>query len=271
MKVFTDPSMAAQLLPIASELTNAFEGSPKDMAEALTKFYKLQETGLGRMTRETLDDLGRSELINDLTKPLGLGTPASDWEAQLNKLYYGDERYRFNDSEDLAEWFAKHGLNTVHGLAATPFTLASKERKFNPKKQLAFTIKGLMRNPTRDYNDTVSTFTSSLQDPITMMSPSDVATQYEDVLDSQFSAMKGINELIISYRRFTNPSQLNTFLLSDKDIRGSLSQLQIRNLINGKFIPKKLSHNREFLRKIKKANPGMSTTKIKNLLAMVER
>ena len=224
------------------------------------------------MARETLQDLGAPELLDQITKPLGIGTPASDWESQLNKLYYGDQRYRFNDTEDLAEFFAKHGLNTKHGLAAAPFTMAANERTFNPKKQFAFTLKGLLRQPIKNYNAEINSFRQQLEDPDRYMNLEigDLANRYQEVLHNQYTAMQGVNELIVSYRRFTSPRQLNTFLLRDKDIRGPLSKIQMRGLVNEQFIPKKLSTNAEFFKKLRRANPNINQRKLRQVLNSVE-
>jgi len=270
-KVFLDPSLASkQLDNVTGNLIKSFMGSPEEQGDALIDWYKLQETGLGKMARETLQDLGAPELIDEITKPLGMGTPASKFETELNKLYYGDQRYRFNDTEELADFFAKHGLNTKHGLAAAPFTLSAKERTFNPRKQFAFTLKGLLKATNTNRRDLMQDITNSLSEVNPTMSPEELIEDYDDQLSTDFEAHRGIYDLIQSYRRFVPPSTLNKFIMQDKDVTGSLSKKQLRGLLNDQYIPKKLSTNTKFLMRIKKNNPTIKLNKLRNVLAQIE-
>jgi len=271
-KVFADPSLATKQIfdTVGGNLLKSFMGSPEEQGNALIDWYKLQETGLGKMARETLQDLGAPELIDEITKPLGMGRPASKFEAELNKLYYGDQRYRFNDTEELADFFAKHGLNTKHGLAAAPFTLAAKERTFNPRKQFAFTLKGLLKPTNTNRRDLMQDITNQLSEPNPTVEPLDVAQDYEDYLRTDFEAHRAIHELISSYRRFIPPQTLNRVIMQDKDVTGSLGNNQLRGLINDKYIPKKLSTNNKFLMRIKKNNPKINLITLKDILAQIE-
>lgn len=272
-KVFADPSLATKQIfdTVGGNLLKSFMGSPEEQGNALVDWYKLQETGLGKMARETLQDLGAPELIDEITKPLGIGTPASKFESELNKLYYGDQRYRFNDTEELSDFFAKHGLNTKHGLAAAPFTLAAKERTFNPRKQFAFTLKGLLRPTNKNRQDLMQDITNSLSEVNPTMSPQELVKDYDDQLRTDFEAQRGIYDLVQSYRRFIPPSTLNKFIMQDKDVTGTLSKKQLVGLIRGQFIPKQLSTNNKFLMRIKKNNPSINLGKLRTLLSQIEK
>ena len=265
---FLDPSMS---LEAGKNMWGAVEsmvkGDDNATAKFLTNYYKIAEPGLLQMAREAGTDL---DMISD------------DVQRMLNPLYFGEERKRFSDTGDVTDFLARLGPNinyntydpeTGRAAVLAPWSFASKEREFNPKKNLAFATRTLLKNSKRDFQDGVNTISNMLIDSKLNVDYKKIAIEYDAMLAEEFAAVKQIADVYSSYKQFMKPQELNRLLLNDKDVRGSLGKQGIRFLMSNQYSLSKgqrLSRDNKLFRKIKDKNPSVDISQLSKFFSQLE-
>tara|TARA_R100000995_G_scaffold44972_1_gene21165 strand:+ start:1516 stop:5217 length:3702 start_codon:yes stop_codon:yes gene_type:complete len=259
---FLDPSLAVQVGSGTINLLKAMNNGEIDNAGKLIgDLWKLQESGIVKMGREMGQDFG--------VMPPFL-------ERNLNSLYFGEDRKRFEDSTDLSSWFAKHGVNAKGTSLALPWTLASKEREFDPKKNMAFTTRTLMRNANNDRKLAVKEIESRLLDKAIDVDFEAIAKEYDEALAEDFEAFKQIKKLINSYKEFMPSVQLNRLIYNDKEaIPNSVMSKNGKNFLRankyGISSGDRLSNKKELFKKIRQRNPNIDLPSLRRFFSQIER
>ena len=260
--VFLEPSMATQQGEKTLDMIKALQKGDGDaFARAASEYYKLAEPGLAKTAREMGTDLG---MLKDFPEA----------ERNLNRLYFGEDRKHFEDSGSLADWFAKHGLNAAYGPLLMPWSMASREREFNPKKNFAFTSRTLLRNSSNDFRQGADSIEKELTDPTLSIDYEDIGKRYDSMLAEEYAAYQQMAGLISSYKRFMKPTELNRLILKDKDARGSLSKRGARFLLANKYSvspSKRLSTKKELFKIIRDKNPDISLPDLKKYFLAIEK
>ena len=251
-EAFLDPSMASEAgIQLFEASMSLNKGDDDATASALTKYYKIAEPGLVQMMREAGTDL---DIISD------------DIQRAMNPRYFDEKRKRFSDTGDVSDFLARLGpnfnYNTYHpdtGLPVVlaPWSFASKEREFNPKKNFAFTTRTLLKNSDRDFQSGKQDISNMLTDSELAIDYKAIAKEYDEMLSEEFAATKQIADLVISYGRFMNPRELSRMMYNDKQATGSLSKQGIRFLMSNKYKTssgKKLSQDKKLRERIRKSN-----------------
>ena len=247
----------------------------EETAKSLVKAYKTMEPGLIQMAREAGTDLGmfNTKLASDIPLPQSLGGSVSGLERILNPLYFGEERSRFSDTNDLTNYLAKLGPNWNYGTGLAPWSFASKEKEFNPKKNFAFGTRTLLKNADDDFNTNRDSIKNMLIDKSLPLNYNTIIKLYDDALLEQFESYKNVASLVSSYMEFMKPIEIKK-MLSDKKIAGPLSKKGITGLLSNMYMPadgKLLSRNKEFIKEIRRANPSISVVNLVKLFRGVER
>ena len=260
---FLDPSLAVQVGAGTIDLLKAMNNGDIDSSGKLIgDLWKLQEAGIVKMGREMGQDFG-------IVPPL--------LERNLNSLYFGEDRKRFEDSTDLAAWFAKHGFNAQGDTnLALPWTLASKEREFNPKKNMAFTARTLMRNANSDRQIAIKDIESRLTDKAIDVDFESIAKEYDEALAEEFEAFKQIKKLTNSYKQFMSPTELNRLIYSDKEAIPSsvMSKYGKRFLRANKYgisPGDRLSSKKKLFKKIRERNPSVDLPSLRSFFLQIEK
>tara|TARA_R110000751_G_scaffold110308_1_gene207810 strand:+ start:1 stop:753 length:753 start_codon:yes stop_codon:yes gene_type:complete len=230
------------------------------------------EPGLVQMAREAGTDLGMFDTKLALPEFLG-GADVSEIERILNPLYFGEERSRFSDTNDLTNYLAKLGPNWNYGVGLSPWSFASKEKEFNPKKNFAFGTRTLLKNADDDFNTNRNSIKNMLIDKSLPLNYNTIIKLYDDALLEQFESYKNVASLVSSYMEFMKPIEIKK-MLSDKKIAGPLSKKGITGLLSNMYMPadgKLLSRNKEFIKEIRRANPSISVVNLVKLFRGVER
>jgi len=260
--VFLEPSMATQQGEKTLDMIKALQKGDGDaFARAASEYYKLAEPGFAKTAREMGTDLG---MLKDFPEA----------ERNLNRLYFGEDRKHFEDSGSLSDWFAKHGLNTAYGPLLMPWSMASREREFNPKKNFAFTSRTLLRNSSNDFRQGATSIENELTDPTLSIDYEDIGKRYDSMLAEEYAAYQQMAGLVSSYKRFMKPTELNRLILKDKDARGSLSKRGARFLLANKYSvspSKRLSTKKELFKKIRDKNPDISLPDLKKYFLTIEK
>jgi len=260
--VFLEPSMATQQGEKTLDMVKALQKGDGDaFARAASEYYKLAEPGFAKTAREMGTDLG---MLKDFP----------DVERNLNRLYFGEDRKHFEDSGSTADWFAKHGLNKAYGPLLMPWSMASREREFNPKKNFAFTSRTLLRNSSNDFRQGARSIENELTDPTLSIDYEDIGKRYDSMLAEEYAAYQQMAGLVSSYKRFMKPTELNRLILKDEDSRGSLSKRGARFLLANKYSvspSKRLSTKKELFKKIRKKNPDISLPDLKKYFLTIEK
>ena len=249
---FLDPSMALeagrQLFDASMSLNT---GDDDATADALIKYYKIAEPGLLQMAREAGTNL---DIVSD------------DIQRAMNPRYFDEKRKRFSDTGDVADFLARLGPNfnyntydpkTGAPVVLAPWSFASKEREFNPKKNFTFTTRTLLKNSDRDFQSSKEDISNMLTDSELTIDYKAIAKEYDEMLSEEFAATKQIADLVISYGRFMSPRELSKMMLNDKQATGSLSKQGVRFLMSNKYKPssgKKLSQDKKLRARIRKSN-----------------
>ena len=263
---FLDPSMS---LEAGKNMWGAVEsmvkGDDNATAKFLINYYKIAEPGLLQMAREAGTDL---DMISD------------DVQRMLNPLYFSEERKRFSDTGDVSDFLARLGPNlnyntydpeTGRAAVLAPWSFASKEREFNPKKNLSFATRTLLKNSKRDFQDGVNTISNMLIDSKLDVDYKKIAIEYDAMLAEEFAAVKQIADVYGSYRQFMSQRELSNMLLNDKDVRGSLGKEGVRFLTSNKYTRgKKLSRDNKLFRKIRDKNPNVNIKQLSRFLSQIE-
>ena len=263
---FLDPSMS---LEAGKNMWGAVEsmvkGDDNATAKFLINYYKIAEPGLLQMAREASTDL---DMISD------------DVQRMLNPLYFGEERKRFSDTGDVSDFLARLGPNlnyntydpeTGRAAVLAPWSFASKEKEFNPKKNLSFATRTLLKNSKRDFQDGVNTISNMLIDSKLDVDYKKIAIEYDAMLAEEFAAVKQIADVYGSYRQFMSQRELSNMLLNDKDVRGSLGKEGVRFLTSNKYTRgKKLSRDNKLFRKIRDKNPNVNIKQLSRFLSQIE-
>ena len=205
---------------------------------------------------------------------LGMLKDFPEAERNLNRLYFGEDRKHFEDSGSLSDWFAKHGLNTAYGPFLMPWSMASREREFNPKKNFAFTSRTLLRNSSNDFRQGATSIENELTDPTLSIDYEDIGKRYDSMLAEEYAAYQQMAGLVSSYKRFMKPTELNRLILKDKDARGSLSKRGARFLLANKYSvspSKRLSTKKELFKIIRDKNPDISLPDLKKYFLTIEK
>ena len=260
--VFLEPSMATQQGEKTLDMIKALQKGDGDaFARAASEYYKLAEPGFAKTAREMGTDLG---MLKDFPEV----------ERNLSRLYFGEDRKHFEDSGSLSDWFAKHGLNTAYGPFLMPWSMASREREFNPKKNFAFTSRTLLRNSSNDFRQGATSIENELTDPTLSIDYEDIGKRYDSMLAEEYAAYQQMAGLVSSYKRFMKPTELNRLILKDKDARGSLSKRGARFLLANKYSvspSKRLSTKKELFKKIRDKNPDISLPDLKKYFLTIEK
>ena len=260
--VFLEPSMATQQGEKTLDMVKALqEGDGDAFARASSEYYKLAEPGFAKTAREMGTDLG---MLKDFPEA----------ERNLNRLYFGEDRKHFEDSGSLSDWFAKHGLNKAYGPFLMPWSMASREREFNPKKNFAFTSRTLLRNSSNDFRQGATSIENELTDPTLSIDYEDIGKRYDSMLAEEYAAYQQMAGLVSSYKRFMKPTELNRLILKDKDARGSLSKRGARFLLANKYSvspSKRLSTKKELFKIIRDKNPDISLPDLKKYFLTIEK
>ena len=260
--VFLEPSMATQQGEKTLDMIKALQKGDGDaFARAASEYYKLAEPGFAKTAREMGTDLG---MLKDFPEV----------ERNLSRLYFGEDRKHFEDSGSTADWFAKHGLNKAYGPFLMPWSMASREREFNPKKNFAFTSRTLLRNSSNDFRQGATSIENELTDPTLSIDYEDIGKRYDSMLAEEYAAYQQMAGLVSSYKRFMKPTELNRLILKDKDARGSLSKRGARFLLANKYSvspSKRLSTKKELFKKIRDKNPDISLPDLKKYFLTIEK
>ena len=265
---FLDPSMS---LEAAKNMYGAVEsmikGDDDATAKFLTSYYKIAEPGLLQMAREAGTDL---DIISD------------DIQRMMNPLYFGEERKRFSDTGDVTDFLARLGPNinyntydpeTGRAAVLAPWSFASKEREFNPKKNLAFATRTLLGNSNRDFADGKNAISKMLIDSKLDIDYKKIGKEYDEMLSEEFAAIKQIADVYSSYKQFMKPQELNRLLLNDKDVRGSLGKQGIRFLMSNQYSisqGERLSRDNKLFRKIRDKNPNVNINQLSKFFRQLE-
>jgi len=273
---FLDPSLALQVGGLMLDAAKGLNSdNDEDTAKSLIKAYKTMEPGLVQMAREAGTDLGMfdTKLASDIPLPESLGGSVSGLERILNPLYFGEERSRFSDTNDLTNYLAKLGPNWNYGTGLAPWSFASKEKEFNPKKNFAFGTRTLLKNADDDFDTNKNSIKNMLIDTSLPLDYNRIVKLYDDVLSEQFESHKNVASLVSSYMEFMKPIEIKK-MLSDKKIAGPLSKKGITGLLSNMYMPadgKLLSRNKELIKEIRRANPSVSVVDLVKLFRGVER
>jgi len=243
------------------------KGDDDATAKFLTSYYKIAEPGLLQMAREAGTDL---DIISD------------DIQRMMNPLYFGEERKRFSDTGDVSDFLARLGPNVNYNtydpetgapVVLAPWSFASKEREFNPKKNLAFATRTLLGNSNRDFADGKDAIGKMLIDSKLDIDYKKIGKEYDEMLSEEFAAMKQIADVYSSYKQFMKPQELNRLLLNDKDVRGSLGKQGIRFLMSNQYSISKgqrLSRDNKLFRKIRDKNPNVDIGQLSKFFSQLE-
>ena len=273
---FLDPSLAFQ---VGSLTLDAIKGlnsdNDEDTAKSLIKAYKIMEPGLFQMAREAGTDLGmfNTKLASDIPLPESFGGSVSGLERILNPLYFGEERSRFSDTNDLTNYLAKLGPNWNYGLGLAPWSFASKEKEFNPKKNFAFGTRTLLKNADNDFESNKRDIKNMLIDTSLPLDYNRIVKLYDDVLSEQFESHKNVASLVSSYMEFMKPIEIKK-MLSDKKIAGPLSKKGITGLLSNMYMPsdgKLLSRDKKLIGEIRRNNPNVNVVDLVKLFRNIER
>ena len=270
---FLDPSLALQVGGLMLDAAKGLNSdNDEETAKSLAKAYKTMEPGLVQMAREAGTDLGMFDTKLALPEFLG-GADVSEIERILNPLYFGEERSRFSDTNDLTNYLAKLGPNWNYGTGLAPWSFASKEKEFNPKKNFAFGTRTLLKNADDDFDTNRNSIKNMLIDKSLPLNYNTIIKLYDDALSEQFESHKNVASLISSYMEFMKPIEIKK-MLSDKKIAGPLSKKGITGLLSNMYMPadgKLLSRNKELIKEIRTANPSVSVVDLVKLFRGVER
>tara|TARA_R110002124_G_scaffold276080_1_gene446765 strand:- start:51 stop:3896 length:3846 start_codon:yes stop_codon:yes gene_type:complete len=273
---FLGPSLAFQVGRFTVDAVKGMNNNnDEDTVKSLIKAYKIMEPGLVQMAREAGTDLGmfNTKLASDIPLPEALGGSVSGLERLLNPLYFGEERSRFSDTNDLNDYLARLGPNWNYGIGLAPWSFASKEKEFNPKKNFAFGTRTVMKNADNDFDTNKTKIKNTLIDPSLPINYKHILTMYDDMLSEQFEAHKNVASLISSYMEFMKPLEIKK-MLGDKVIAGPLSKNGITGLLSNMYIPsdgKLLSRSKEMLATIRRKNPSIDLPALVALFRQVER
>ena len=273
---FLDPSLAFQVGSLTVDAINGLNSdNDEDTAKSLIKAYKIMEPGLIQMAREAGTDLGmfNTKLASDIPLPESLGGSVSGLERILNPLYFGEERSRFSDTNDLTNYLAKLGPNWNYGLGLAPWSFASKEKEFNPKKNFAFGTRTLLKNADNDFESNKRDIKNMLIDTSLPLDYNRIVKLYDDVLSEQFESHKNVASLVSSYMEFMKPIEIKK-MLSDKKIAGPLSKKGITGLLSNMYMPsdgKLLSRDKKLIGEIRRNNPNVNVVDLVKLFRNIER
>jgi len=243
-KPFIDPSLLAQfsqdmytIITTDDELT---------WTNALKNLYKTAEPGALKVATELLGDAG----IN-----LSKGTRRT-----LDPLYYGEERGSFKDSTDVANKWARYGLQL--GSGGLGFSL--KEQVFDPRKQMAFTAKALMGDANNKWRSTMRTLKNNFQDPEYSKDLVKLLSDYNEALEGQYMAQQGVAKLASAYIKYYGVDKTRK-LLNDKFVKnaGGLSATEIRSILQNDFMPPQIPDM--FWKDLAKSNPEYGGNNISHL------
>lgn len=250
-------------------------------AALLAQLWKYVESGVVKDMREMAFDHGVPQYVDKLLKPLGVGPVGSDVERQLNKLYFGEDRKKFEDSESLVSWLSSYGYGgTIKGETteqkiltglATPWIFGSKEQEFSPKKVFAFEVRNILGQANKDYTDTIKSIKNKLEDKNVNIDMREIAEEYEDVLQQKFEGYRQILETIKDLRGVVSDKELMK-MLKDKQIRGRLSQHAIMTMKNTNlFTLGQSGLSKDSLFRERQVSPYVSNGYLVQLFRAIER
>ena len=254
-KPFLDKSLATQLGLYMTDYAAAEtdEGS----ARALAKIYKLVEPGILKMVTDLAGDFKANQVMDILSEKLGgEGRIGTDIKRSLDPLYFGEKRKYFEDSGELADYFAKIGADPTIGWALYPFGLGVKETELDPIKSLGFATSNLMSNANSDYNETTKIIRNDLLDIDSRTSLTSMLNDLKESIEENYAAQQGVYDLITSMKDFMSIEEIRKILRSKKIKAASgLSNNEIEKVLKGQFaIPK---FNQSFFNELSKTRKGM--------------
>ena len=254
-KPFLDKSLATQLGLYMTDYAAAEtdEGS----ARALAKIYKLVEPGILKMVTDLAGDFKANQVMDILSEKLGgEGRIGTDIKRSLDPLYFGEKRKYFEDSGELADYFAKIGADPTIGWALYPFGLGVKETELDPIKSLGFATSNLMSNANSDYNETTKSIRNDLLDIDSRTSLTSMLNDLKESIEENYAAQQGVYDLITSMKDFMSIEEIRKILRSKKIKAASgLSNNEIEKVLKGQFaVPK---FNQSFFNELSKTRKGM--------------
>ena len=203
-----------------------------------------------------------------------LGAIPDTMVRNFNKLYFGEDRKYLEDSGSLSTWLAKHGFNAQYSPWLLPWTMASKEREFNPTKNLGFTTKTLIKNSDEVRNIGLANIKEQLLDKSLPVDWQYIAKTYDNILSTEFAAYQQVAEVLGSYKEFMNSREWEK-LIRNKDATSSLSKESIsflrRNLYNVSSTKGLSSLKNDLLKDIKKRNPNINLKQLRNFFIQIEK
>ena len=259
-EVFLDPSLAVQQGQTSIDLIKSMNKGDWDSAgDYFTKLWKLGEPGYIKTAREMGTDLGA--IPDTMVR-------------NFNKLYFGEDRKYLEDSGSLSTWLAKHGFNAQYSPWLLPWTMASKEREFNPTKNLGFTTKTLIKNSDEVRNIGLANIKEQLLDKSLPVDWQYIAKTYDNILSTEFAAYQQVAEVLGSYKEFMNSREWEK-LIRNKDATSSLSKESMsflrRNLYNVSSTKGLSSLKNDLLKDIKKRNPNINLKQLRNFFIQIEK
>lgn len=248
-KPFTDPALVAQL---GGTLLDAIKGdTPFSVGQSLAKAYKIQEPGILKIGRE---------LAGDFNVMKDLGTVGKEFQIRTDPLYYGEKRADFSDTGDLGEKLARYGIPATSAWSLFPLNASLKEREFDPKKQMAFTVRALLGDANKEWNTTARNIRARLQDTSLEFDFEGLTKMYEDALQEHFVAQQGVAKLANSYKKYMDAGKgdRNTRRLLNSSVikeAGGLSSKEINNILRNRFTAPKIPST--LWRKLMESNPEL--------------
>jgi hypothetical protein len=230
--------------------------NPLKSSEYLAKAWKLAEPGVIKNMREMAGDVGAYKSLDKLAGNLGTSyTPGSFLQSRFEPLYYGEKRRYFDDASSIAGYLAEAGLAGDNFMY--PYNLATKETILNPKKQLGFAVKTLMKNANSDYNIASSEIKNRLRDTQANWTLKGTLDLYKDSIEEHYAAQQGIYKLVNDLSAFTSKDDIKKMLQS-KAIKqaGGLSNDEINNIMRGIFTPPKFDPS--FFKALRLSHPEIS-------------
>ena len=286
MQPFFGPSLAIESGKILMDYFRA--ENDEQRGNFLAAFVKSNENGLYKMARETAFDLGLaqsadrglSEILKKTPLPFGVGDSGteifSELERDMQKLYTGEERYRLNDTGLTSEYLAKRGLNVGQGYdKITPLNIffgAAREKEFNPKTMLKFSVSNLAGNASTDTRDFKKDLYAQLLDPTqTNINYMKIAKNYDAVLEQQFEAQRQVREVLDDFEEFMPYTELNKILYTDPDVKVALPKSNLKYVRRNVFKAlSPISRDNKFFDDLRRRNPNINKVELRKLLLTVE-
>jgi hypothetical protein len=249
-------------VPGLKHITGA-EGDIEKVASELAKAYKLSEPGIIKSFTEILGDAGASQLLDQLSKPLG-GNMGSYIQRKLDPLYFGEDRKYLSDYTFI-DYLHKLGVqynNPIMGALGLPTGI--KEITFDPKLQMGFTVNQVMGTSNANWNSNQAEMGRIIRDTSLNYSLDNLTDKYIDILNEQYVAQRELSNLVKTMSDYYGHSYVRK-LLNDPDIKkaANLSGADINNVFRHKFNPSHFSD--DFWKTISITTPALKGKELRKI------